>query len=75
MADYFKYMCKKYSTRTTESLQQRIRFSHTVNVPGCLGDPNDRGQPQRFEKWYKLPKAAHRIYWKHHKKIVWRNKK
>jgi hypothetical protein len=51
-----------------ESLQQRIHRKWFVQVPGCVGDPTDRGQPERFEKWYKLPRAAHRLFWRTHKK-------
>jgi hypothetical protein len=47
-----------------ESLHQRIRNSRAVCVPGSVGDPTDRGQPARFEKWHKLPDAAHRLFWR-----------
>jgi hypothetical protein len=51
-----------------QSPHQRVMDKHSVHVPGCLGDPNDRGQPKRFERWYKLPRAAHRLYWRHHER-------
>lgn len=51
-----------------ESLHLRLRDKHSVRVPGCMGDPNDRGQPRRFDKWHKLPVAAHRLYWRHHER-------
>lgn len=47
---------------------QRQRERHLCQVPGCRGDPNDRGQPKRFDKWYKLPRKAHQLYWRHHPK-------
>jgi hypothetical protein len=49
-----------------ESLHQRIRNKHSVPVPGWVGDHTDRSQPQRFEKWHKLPRAAHRLFWRTH---------
>jgi hypothetical protein len=35
-------------------------------VPGHHFDPNDRGQPKRFEKWHRLPRKAWELYWRHH---------
>lgn len=51
-----------------ESAHQKIRNKRFVQVPGCKGDPFDRGQPKRFQKWYRLPRAAHRLFWRTHKK-------
>ena len=50
-----------------ESLHDKIRSKHCAQVPGHIGDPNDRGQPGRFDKWYKLPRKAHLLYWRFHK--------
>ena len=50
-----------------ESIHQRIRSKHYVKVPGYRGDPTDRGQPKRFYKWYRIPRAAHRLFWRTHK--------
>lgn len=46
------------------SLHDAIRLRHAVPNVGCMGDPTDRGQPNRFKKWYKIPKTAHRLYWR-----------
>ena len=50
-----------------ESLHDAIRKKHYVQVPGYIGDLSDRGQPGRFKKWYKLPRAAHQLFWRTHK--------
>lgn len=49
------------------SSHQRMRAKHSVQVPGYRGDNTSRNQPGRFEKWYKLPAKAHRLYWRYHK--------
>lgn len=46
------------------SPHDRIRWSHSVPNVGSRGDPTDRGQPNRFDKWYKLPRTAHQLYWR-----------
>lgn len=51
-----------------ESPHQKIRNSHSAPCPGNIYDPNDRGQPGRFDKWYKLPDKAHKLYWRFHKR-------
>jgi hypothetical protein len=49
-----------------ESFHQKIMSKRSCQVPGCYGDYTDRSQPGRFEKWYKLPRAAHRLFWRTH---------
>lgn len=49
-----------------QPLWQKIHDKHYCAVPGNKCDPTDRGQPKRFEKWYKLPRAAHRLFWRTH---------
>jgi hypothetical protein len=46
------------------SPHEKIKWSHSVPNVGCLIDPTDRGQPNRFEKWYKIPRKAHQLYWR-----------
>lgn len=46
------------------SPHDKIKDSHRVPNVGCLIDPTDRGQPNRFDKWYKYPEKAHRLYWR-----------
>lgn len=65
--DYFRF----WNDRTRlyrASFHQKLRNKHCVQVPGCLGDHTDRGQPERFAKWYKLPDTAHRLFWRTHPK-------
>jgi hypothetical protein len=49
-----------------ESLHDKIRNSHSVPNVGFMGDPTNQGKftKRRFNKWYKLPKSAHRLYWR-----------
>jgi len=47
-----------------ESPHDKIRNSHSAPNVGCISDPTNRGQPNRFKKWYKLPKSAHKLYWR-----------
>ena len=35
-------------------------------VPGYLGDKTHRCF-EKFEKWYKRPRKAHKLYWRLHK--------
>lgn len=49
-----------------QSLQQRIHAKHFTRVPGCMGDPTDRGQPKRFERWEKTSRKAHNLFWRTH---------
>jgi hypothetical protein len=37
-------------------------------------DPTNRGQPNRFNKWYKIPRKAHQLYWRV-RGIDWNKKK
>lgn len=46
------------------SPHHKIKFGHLVPNVGCLIDPTDRGQPNRFKKWYKIPQKAHQLYWR-----------
>lgn len=46
------------------SPHDRIRWSHSVPNVGCSNDPTARGQPNRFKKWNKIPRPAHRLYWR-----------
>lgn len=48
------------------SQQVRIRTAHGYPTPGHKYDTTGRGQPGRFDKWLKLPKAAHRLFWRTH---------
>lgn len=59
----FRFWSEPHRLRR-ESLHQRIRNKHSVQTPGCLGDPTDRGQPGRFDKWYRLPESASRLFWR-----------
>lgn len=52
------------------SLQQKIRYKHSVQVPGHREDITDRNQPGRFNKWHKLPIKAHKLYWRFHKTSI-----
>jgi len=46
------------------SPHDKIRWSHSVPNVGCGIDPTNRGQPNRFDKWYKIPRKAHQLYWR-----------
>ena len=46
------------------SPHDKIKLSHSVPNVGCMSDPTNRGQPNRFNKWCKLPKSAHKLYWR-----------
>lgn len=46
------------------SPHQKLKFKHSVPNVGCFSDPTDRGQPNRFEKWYKYPRKAHQLYYR-----------
>jgi hypothetical protein len=64
---YTGYWDRKYRRNFEGSIFDRMRSKHSVSVPGNVCDKTDRGQPNRFNKWYKLPRAAHRLYWRFHK--------
>ena len=46
------------------SPHDKIKLSHSAPNVGCILDPTNRGQPNRFNKWYKIPRKAHRLYWR-----------
>ena len=56
------------------SPHDKIKWSHSVPNVGCVLDPTNRGQPNRFEKWYKIPRKAHRLFWRV-RGIDWNKKK
>lgn len=62
MTPYHRYWNEKYRRNPLGSAHEKIRWSHTVQVPGNIGDKK-RGF-KRFDRWYKLPRAAHRLYWR-----------
>lgn len=63
MQNYFRFHNDRHRL-TRMSYHDKIREKRWVLVPGCQGDPYDRGQPGRFDKWYRLPRTAHRLFWK-----------
>jgi hypothetical protein len=56
------------------SPHDKIKLSHSAPNVGCMLDPTDRGQPNRFNKWYKIPRKAHQLYWRV-RGIDWNKKK
>lgn len=58
---YFKYL---QSRANAISPHEKHRIKKSVPNVGCILDPTDRGQPNRFEKWYKIPRKAHQLYWR-----------
>ena len=62
---YIRYWNSRVS-RLSQSLQNTIKNKNLCSVPGHLGDATDRGQPGRFDRWYKLPRKAHKLYWRTH---------
>lgn len=67
---YISYLNRRYNRPTLkEPLHTQIRWKHAAQVPGFIGDPNGKNRvfDIRFKKWGKLPDAAHKLYWRHHK--------
>lgn len=56
------------------SPHDKIKFKRLVPNVGCSIDPTNRGQPNRFDKWYKIPRKAHQLYWRV-RGIDWSKKK
>lgn len=67
--DYFSFWNRKLA-RSNGSTYQQLHEKWFVQVPGYQGDKTDRGQPKRFDKWYKRPRKAHRLFWRFHQGFV-----
>lgn len=62
-----RYFRDKFTRALTSTSPVNVRFCNKVHypVPGYIGDNNYRCF-NKFDKWYKLPRSAHRLYWKTH---------
>lgn len=65
---YYRYINGVFQ-RQFRPLQQRLRFGHVCTVPGHVGDREGRRRhiPGLFDRWYKRPDRAHRLYWRTHR--------
>lgn len=67
---YFNYMSRKdWET----PFEKKIQYKDYNPVPFCIPHVNQlKGNNllhKKFDKWVNLPKSAHKLYWKFHKKF------
>lgn len=58
---YYKFVTKYM---TSLSRMDALKYKNKGSVPGNAFDK--KKGVKRFDKWYKLPKTAYKLYWRFH---------